>query len=262
MAKLYYLMDCKINRMTSNRLNWQIRIGAILLTVSVIFYIIHYLIFNNLHFLEEYTLFYFGFMPIEVIFVTLILDQLLEVRATKERLEKLNMVIGVFFSEVGTGLLSELSNSDLDIEDIRKNLIVGPKWTDEQFNELAKKIKDHKFKIDIKKIDLEKVRNFLIQERGFLVRLLENPVLLEHESFTDLLRAVFHLTEELEFRKDLKALPPGDLAHIRGDMERAYILLAGTWVEYMRYMKNRYPYLYSLAMRTNPFDLEASPIVK
>jgi hypothetical protein len=30
----------------------------------------------------------------------------------------------------------------------------------------------------------------------------------------------------------------------------------------MKHLKTEYPYLFSLAMRTNPFDLEASPIVK
>jgi len=39
------------------------------------------------------------------------------------------------------------------------------------------------------------------------LRLLENPVLLEHESFTELLRSVFHLSEELEQRDDFGKLP-------------------------------------------------------
>jgi len=32
-------------------------------------------------------------------------------------------------------------------------------------------------------------------------------------------------------------------------------------VDYMRYMKDNYPYLFSLAMRTNPFDRKTSPII-
>jgi hypothetical protein len=30
----------------------------------------------------------------------------------------------------------------------------------------------------------------------------------------------------------------------------------------MKHLKDNYPYLFSLAMRTNPFDHEASPVVK
>jgi hypothetical protein len=29
----------------------------------------------------------------------------------------------------------------------------------------------------------------------------------------------------------------------------------------MRYLKNNYPYLFSLAMRTNPFDQNATPVI-
>jgi hypothetical protein len=94
------------------------------------------------------------------------------------------------------------------------------------------------------------------------VRLLENPTLLEHESLTYLLRAVFHLAEELAYREDLNQRPGPDRAHIAGDINRAYHYLVHQWVDYMEYLKGNYPYLFSLAMRTNPFDRQASPIVK
>jgi hypothetical protein len=92
--------------------------------------------------------------------------------------------------------------------------------------------------------------------------LLENPVLLEHESFTDLLQAVFHMTEELAGRENMKQLPEADYEHLAGDMKRVYALLAHQWLDYMRHLKDNYPYLFSLAMRTNPFDQDASPIVR
>jgi hypothetical protein len=244
-----------------SRISWQVRTAIILICVSAILYAVHFIVFQNIHFLSEYTLFYFAFLPIEAIFVTLILDQLMELRARKERLGKLNMVIGAFFSEVGTRLLSEFSRSDPDIEKIRGDLLVGPKWTDERFVKTTKQLKNYGHHIDIKSIDLEKLRSFIISKRNFLLRILENPVLLEHESFTELLRAVFHLTEELELRKDLKTLPDSDLAHLESDMERAYARLIDAWLDYMKYMKERYPYLFSLAMRTNPFDVNATPIV-
>jgi hypothetical protein len=33
------------------------------------------------------------------------------------------------------------------------------------------------------------------------------------------------------------------------------------WLDYLRYLKTNYPYLFSLAIRTNPFDEKASPVV-
>jgi hypothetical protein len=42
----------------------------------------------------------------------------------------------------------------------------------------------------------------------------------------------------------------------------AYSLLTRQWLEYMLYLKKRYPFLFSLAVRTNPFAEHRSAIVK
>ena len=91
--------------------------------------------------------------------------------------------------------------------------------------------------------------------------MLENPNLLEHDTFTDLLWAVTHITEELACRENCIELTETDLDHISVDIKRAYIRLVREWLNYMKYLKNNYPYLFSLAMRTNPFDQDASPQV-
>ncbi len=82
--------------------------------------------------------------------------------------------------------------------------------------------------------------------------------MLEHETFTDLLQAVFHLTEELTHRESVVGLSPPDCEHISGDMKRIYGLMVYEWLAYMEHLKDDYPYLFSLAMRTNPFDQDAS----
>ena len=106
------------------------------------------------------------------------------------------------------------------------------------------------------------MKDFLNRKEAFLLRLLENPNLLEHETFTDLLWAVFHFTEELDSRTDTKQLPVSDLKHLSGDIKRAYVLLISEWLSYMKHLKTDYPYLFSLAVRTNPFNPEASVEVK
>jgi hypothetical protein len=49
-----------------------------------------------------------------------------------------------------------------------------------------------------------------------------------------------------------------DVQHIAGDMKRVYGQLIARWISYMGHLKQDYPYLYSLAVRTNPFDAEAN----
>ncbi|GEM_PF-6682769 len=43
-----------------------------------------------------------------------------------------------------------------------------------------------------------------------------------------------------------------------GDIERAYALLIREWLSHLDHLKASYPYLFSLAVRTNPFNPTAS----
>ena len=243
------------------RLSWQVRLGIILVLASASIYMAKFLVLGDPQNTYYYVFNALGFLPISVLFVTVILNELLSIRAKRERLEKLNMVIGTFFSEVGTTLLTYLSDCDPDLDRVRSLLIVRNDWSDDDFKKVAESLAKYQYRVNVEKIDLGSLHDFLHDRRNFLLRLLENPVLLEHQAFTELLRAVFHLTEELERRESLDGLPATDLVHLGGDIERVYRNLGGQWIAYMRYLKNNYPYLFSLAMRTNPFDRNASPVI-
>lgn len=183
-------------------------------------------------------------------------------REKRSRLEKLNMVIGVFFSEVGTRLLTIFSGHDPNLNRIRQDLVVTGDWTDREFSAVSERLRRYEYRVEAGRVDLAGLRDLLAAKREFLVSLLANPVMMEHESFTGLLWAIFHLGDELAHRDDLAGLPDSDRAHLGGDINRGYNLLVGHWLDYMAYLKRQYPYLFSLAMRTNPFDQEASPVVR
>jgi len=105
------------------------------------------------------------------------------------------------------------------------------------------------------------LKAYLSDKLDFLLRLLENPNVLEHETFTSLLMAVFHLSEEIVARRNVSSLPEADLKHLAGDVNRVYGQLVDEWLRYMRYLRRNYPYLFSLAVRTNPFDESATAVV-
>jgi hypothetical protein len=172
------------------------------------------------------------------------------------------MVIGVFFSEVGLHLMALFAASDREVDKIRSDLIVTAGWTEESFNRATSDLKKYDYSVEMELIDLTVMKEFICDKRNFLVSLLENPILLEHQSFTDLLRAVFHCMEELAYRDDVKNIPQSDKNHLAIDFKRAYQLLINEWLDYMRYLKTSYPFLFHLAMRTNPFDRSASITVK
>jgi hypothetical protein len=240
-------------------LKWQYSLGVFLILASILIYTIHYAIFRDPRYLFRILGAQLAFLPISVLLVTVILNQLLAKIKKRDTLGKLNMIIGAFFSEVGTELICRFSGFDPLFDKIRNQLAVSSHWSKNDFAEAKKRIEAFDVQIDSKASDLKDLRILLVRKRGFFLRLLENPNLLEHGSFTDLLWAVFHLTEELEHRKDLSGIGDADHAHLSVDIKRAYMLLILEWTDYMNHLKDNYPYLFSLAVRMNPFDPNASP---
>ena len=233
---------------------WQVLFGISLVLLSAAVYYVHYLIFKDAHHIFIYLIGDIAFVFIEVLLVTLILHQVLSKREKRLMLNKLNMLIGIFFSEVGTDLLRKFIVLDKESQKISDKFCATSNRTLKEFSLAVDSLKHHQHDIDINKQSLIEIKDFLASKRDFLANLLANPSMLEHDSFTDLLWSVFHLMEELLQRKDFALLPKADFAHLASDLERAYGYLLSEWLEYMKHLKRSYPYLFSLAVRTNPFD--------
>jgi len=244
------------------KVNWKIYMGLLLIIMSASFYLLEYFLFRDIHHILVFLIEDIAFLFIEVLLVTLIIHKLLDSREKKERLEKLNMVIGTFYSEIGTELLRVIANMDMEIIRSQSKFKITDISSEKEFKSMCTILKSHKSEFDIKEDDWGKLKLLLENKKDFILRLLENNNLLEHESFTDLLWALFHLTEELKHRESLVGLPKEDYEHLTGDMNRVYGELRNQWISYIDHLRDSYPYLFSLAYRTNPFDLEASPIIK
>jgi hypothetical protein len=188
----------------------------------------------------------------------MMIERVLKERERSALIQKLNMVIGVFFSEIGTTLLKECFAFLRESQELAGRLKITAQWREGDFKRVAKYLDGHDIQVDSAAGDLVALKQFLMEKRGFMLGLLENPNLLEHDDFTDLLWAVFHLMGELEARKSMAGLPQADMEHLSGDIKRAYTRLLREWVVYMGHLKNDYPYLFSLAVRTNPMDPEAT----
>lgn len=241
---------------------WQLGLGGLLAALSAGLYLLMYFLFQTPRNIVYYFFQDLAFLPIEVLLVTLILHRVLSRRERRARLHKMNMVIGAFFNEAGTGLIERYFPFMADPETPGKFLQVRTNWTARQFDEAAAAIRKHDFGMDSRRGDLEELKRYLDERKDFLLRLLENPNLLEHDTFTDLLWAVFHLTDELAHRPSTRLLPEADYDHLTIDLRRAFSLLLVEWLAYMNHLKRGYPYLFNLAVRTNPFDPNASAIIR
>ena len=237
--------------------SWKLWAGGLMILFSIVFYGIHYLVFKDAHHIFIYLIGDIAFVFIEVLMVTMIIHHLLHQREKRTHLEKMNMVIETFFSEFGKDMLAYLSDFDGNLVKIREYVSGSQVDSDLNFKLAHKKLKNYKSDLEIDKIDLFLLSNFLSDKRMFLLNLLQNPTLLEHETFTQTLMTVFHLAEELSAR-DLNEISKQDLEHTKIDIERAYNNLIIQWLYYMNYICKNYPYLYSFAQRTNPFCKKAS----
>lgn len=146
-------------------------IGAGLVLLSLFLHYIHYLIFQDAHHTSIFLVSDIAFVPMEVFFTTFVLDKLIEKREHSHILEKLNMLIGLFFSELGTDLLKDITKGDGDLKIIKQDS------TKENFDDtivfdiLTGDILTHRYNIDISKINLENIKKkilFTLENRVIL----------------------------------------------------------------------------------------------
>jgi hypothetical protein len=243
-------------------LPWQVIMGLVLVASSVVMGILHAVVFEDTKTLLFYLALDIVFVPVQVLLVTFIIERLLNEREKRSLLKKMNMVVGAFFSEMGHALLCEMRGVCVNFDELQSNLAIRGNWDRNAFQNALKWLDAFECRLDGESLHLESLKAFLLSKRSFMLGLLQNPNLLEHESFTDLLWAVCHLTEELEARKSVTQLPKPDSRHLQGDMIRAFGCLLREWLAYMQHLKGDYPYMYSLSLRTNPFNPKSSPIVE
>lgn len=245
-----------------NRFSWRVRFGLALVATAAVLLYLHELAFPELA--HEWGLYFatheIAMMPLEVLVVTMVIHSLLERRAHAEKMHKMHMVIGAFFSEVGSGLLRMISGLDESVE-MREHFLIDATWDAARYEQAKRAALGYDYSVDAGTDDLEDLKEFIVGKRQFLLGLLQNPSLLEHETFTNALWAVFHLDEELEHRDMLSALPEADRLHLVGDIKRAYAATAVEWLDHAKHLQTQYPYLFSLAVRTNPLDPNASVTV-
>jgi hypothetical protein len=239
-------------------IRWQVALAFILIALAMSVYYIHFLIFRDVHHILIYFVGDVGFVFFEVLLVTLVIHRLLHHREQKALRNKLNMLIGAFFSETGTELLGKFAAFDANVHRISRSLALPSDWSEREFLNIRGNIDKHESAMDGKSRDLESLKDYLREKKPFLLDLLQNPNLQENEPFTNLVWAVYHLTEELMHRRDPKDLPPTDYRHLVEDIKCVYPLLTVQWMDYIKLLRTDYPHRFSLASRTNPFDKEAS----
>ncbi|MDR0912351.1 MAG: hypothetical protein LBM96_07115 [Methanobrevibacter sp.] len=243
---------------------WKIKAMVGLLLLSILIYAATIIIFNDFEHTIWYIFIDLAFIPIDIVIVVFFVEDIIDRKEKEMIFEKMDMLMSVFFSEVGNSLLINFSKLDSHNAKIQSFLMDIEKADENEMVEILKKFKNQPHQFDLKLPEgseeefLLALKNVLYSKREFLVRMLENPNLLEKESLSNLLLAIFHLDEELEHRNITSTMPKTDIGHLIGDIDRVYFHLIYEWLNHLYYLKIKYPYMFSLALRTNPFDKEAT----
>ncbi len=243
---------------------WQLWLVVLLATLTIALYTVRWSAFPDPQLRSEMWRFLVGdiaFLFLQVLLVTIVIDGAIQSRRRDETREKLNMIVGAFFAQVGTGLLKTFAQCDEEMANVRADLIPSAGWTARDYARARTGFAAHEPRLELDGDFLAMLRDTLGDQRAYLLGLLSNQSLHEHGTFTDLLWAITHVSEELEARPALHGLPASDIAHLAVDVRRAYSALGAEWLGYLEHLQSGYPHLFSLVVRTNPLDPNASPIV-
>jgi hypothetical protein len=227
---------------------------GLLLAFSLLVFLIQYFVFHR----TGETVFYFlqdlAFVPISVLLVTLGLNTVMVRHERQQKLDKVSLLINEFYAEAGYDLLVFWKNMITAVNDLGSRLQPGDNWCDQDFRAAAKFLAQHPVAVTaVQPDDLLRLHELLKEKKSQILHLFENASLMEHDKFTDMLWAVYHVHDELRSRGVFDHLPERDLAHLAGDIQRGGQALLLEWINSMRLLKANYPYLFSLAVRKSPF---------
>jgi len=236
---------------------FEIKLSLVLLFISFILYLLIYIDFRGTSNLLLSILSQLAFLPIYILLVTIFLENIINRKDKKAMMQKLNVIIGAFFNEFGRELLKIFFEMDNNVEAIKLN-IASCKSSDTNYKYILKCFSGYNSTLSIKAEEFYKIKEFMRSKRELLLNLMSNPNLMEHDDFTEMLLAVFHLYQELELRVRIDENNPLDYEHLEADTLRAYLSLIKQWIAYLNHLKDAYPYLFSLEMRVNPLDTDAT----
>lgn len=234
-------------------------LGLFLIGLAVLLHALHFFIFRDIHHIMIFLIADIAFVPLEVFFVSMVLENMLEKRELEQTLKKINMIVGLFYQELGNKLLSTIVLGDVDAN--TKEVNVDFNWEEEQYKLLEKGFLNRSYELDINNVNLDEVDKLISNYQQLVTNIITNPVIHEHELFTDVIMSIFHLSEELK-QRPIGSRNDHDIHHLKSDLERVYKNLSINWVDYLRYLQVEYPYLFLSAITNNPFDLRDRAVIE
>ena len=213
---------------------------SVLLTISACIYGLQILIFKDVRNTEFYIFQDMAFIPISIAITTVVVGELLDINTKRDSRHKTRMLTSTFFSDIGFELMSMLALvSNIDEAVLHK-------MNDDSLSESEKinAIKNSKISITADMGIYNIMSDVIISSKTDILILSSNPMLYDHECFSDLLWELLHLMDEFRLRGNYVKLTEADLAELNVDFAQVLELLLINWVINVKYLKETYPNFY------------------
>ena len=131
---------------------WQVEIAVTLIVAAIVVYALRWLLFPSESFHREmlrYLVDDIAFLFIQVLLVSMLLDGLMQRRNRETMLNKLNMIIGAFFTECGTDVLGRIAKLDTDLDEVRGDLLPRMAWKTADYARAKQAFREHKPVIEL-----------------------------------------------------------------------------------------------------------------
>ena len=217
------------------------QIVILLICTSAALYVLHYLIFRDLHHIGIFFLHDLAGMPLEVILVTLFFDRIIEKAHEEENQSKLSIIETLFFNESGGNpQLAEILRVSMD-------------WKSADYQNAKIRVKDYSFHLDVDKVDFFGLHYHLDERHAYYRNILENPALTQSSEFTEMVMKIYLIWEELDCRTDLYNLDPEEKHYLGELLTEIYEELGEYWLDnaYNHSIHNRPPL--RRLIETSPF---------
>ncbi len=220
-------------------------IGLCILSACI--YIAQLWIFHDPQTTFFYILQDMAFLPLSIAIATIIVGEVMSAREKKERIQKTKMLTSSFYSEMGAALMLQLYR--VSVCDSKISDIVAGRWAQsvEAVSALQDMLRSASIHVQITEEAYTEIRTLILEKQTQLLIIASNPVLLDHEDFTNMLWGIFHLVDEFRLRGEYVQLSQADRAHFNSDFADVLRMLLVNWVSNITYMQETYPNFFTQA---------------
>ncbi len=230
---------------------------VLLFATSAVIYLVQFWLFHDTRDTFFYLLQDWAFLPVQIAVVTIAVGQIIGSREKRERMEKTQMLASTFFSDCGMAMFRTMLRPLLNKEVLWPALKIEKDWGPRDFAAAVEAVHRCPLSFRLSPTCMTHLREIFQEKHMSMMIIISNPALLEHEVFTDMLWAIFHLKDELSARTNFDHLPSVEQEHLNDDMERALRAILVNWIGHMQHIQAEYPFLFLLEIENNPLSPEA-----